>query len=100
MSESLFSSIKETLINCVILENELNDLALKEEHLDNARIIIDTAEKYDAGYVTVTRWGYIGWQKPNKVKLNTTINVAQFGYFDIEYDDRQILTYDKLDATK
>lgn len=46
MSESLFSSIKETLINCVILENELNDLALKEEHLENARIIIDTAEKY------------------------------------------------------
>lgn len=39
-------SIKDTLTKCVILENKLNDLALQEEHLDNARIIIDTVEKY------------------------------------------------------
>ena len=56
--------------------------------------MVYTAEKYDAGYVTVMQWGYIGWQKPNKVKLNATINVAQFGYFDILKIKAHNLKYD------
>ena len=45
--------------------------------------IISVAQEKDAAYVSVTRWGFLGWQKPNTVKMNMGINPAQFAYFDI-----------------
>ena len=56
--------------------------------------MIRTAEEYDAGYITVVRWGYLGWQKPNKVKFNHQINSAQIGYFDIDKLKNANIHYD------
>lgn len=46
--------------------------------------MVSAAKEYDAGYVTVSRWGYIGWKKPNEVGINHQVNPAQFGYFSID----------------
>lgn len=56
--------------------------------------MLNTAQKYDAGYVSVIRWGYIAWQQPGKVSLNRTVNPAQIGYFSIDKINQYNLKYD------
>ena len=45
--------------------------------------MVSVAKEYNAAYVSVTRPGYLGFQLPNAIKLNSGINPAQFAYFDI-----------------
>lgn len=56
--------------------------------------MVDTAYEYNAGYVCNMRIGYLGWQKPNTIKINKGLNVAQFGYFRLDKMNEHNLHYD------
>lgn len=64
--------------------------------------MVEVAEEYNAAIVGVTRWGYLGFQQPGKVNINTSLNPSQF-YFvnpslcidnDIHYDETGYVSED------
>lgn len=56
--------------------------------------MVNVAIEYDAGYVSTHRTQYLGFSKPDKIAVNKSLNVAQFGYFRLDKLDKYNLHYD------
>lgn len=67
---------------------------IKVDFNDMLNRMVEVCWEYDAGYTSVIRIGYLGFEKPGRVKVNATINVAQIGYFRVDKLEEHNIHYD------